>query len=189
MMLEAFSPGVRRAVPILVAVSLVACGGGSPDPSSGERTTAVASGGTPLPARSPQSAEPGATPRPARGTAWVVFGNATAADTIVAEVASTAAQRAQGLMDREELGDDAGMLFVFQDMAERAFWMRNTYIPLDIAYMDAAFRIIDIQPMEPESEELVESSGPAQYALEVNRGWFAAHGVEVGTTPQVFFGM
>jgi uncharacterized membrane protein (UPF0127 family) len=81
------------------------------------------------------------------------------------------------------------MLFVFQDVAARAFWMVDTYVPLDIAFMDASFRIIDIKPMEPESEELVESSGPAQYALEVNRGWFEEHGVTVGATPQVFFGM
>ena len=186
MMLE----GSLRAVRSAFAVAFVAAVSGCADGSAGSTAEARAAG---VAADVPvvQSAESGAAaaPRPARGTAWVVFGTETDADTVVAEVAQTAGQRAQGLMYRDELGENAGMLFVFQDVEERAFWMQNTYIPLDIAYMDPSFRIIDIKPMEPESTELVESSGPAQYALEVNRGWFEAHGVEVGTTPRVYFGM
>lgn len=190
MMLEVFVRGTRSVLPVLVAVPLalggLACGGAS----SGDVAEARSAEGSTPPAAT-RSAETGAVlaPSPARGTAWVVFGSGAESDTIFAEVARTADERAQGLMYREELAEDAGMLFVFEDVEERAFWMKDTLIPLDIAYMDPSFRIIDIRPMEPESEELVESSGPAQYALEVNRGWFEAHGVTVGTTPRIFFGM
>ena len=184
MMLEGFVRG-RSATTLLLLLSLLAgCGEGrtaSTDEARAANTTTA----------EVQSAESssGSTPEPARGTAWVVFGTEEGADTVFAEVARTPDERARGLMYREELAEDAGMLFVFQDLEERAFWMQNTFIPLDIAYMDPSFRIIDIKPMEPEDESFVESSGPAQYALEVNRGWFDEHGVTIGDTPRIFFGM
>lgn len=123
--------------------------------------------------------------RPPGGYAWVVFG----ADTVVAEIAATADERAQGLMYREELPDGTGMLFVFQDNAHRAFWMANTYIPLDIAYMDPSYRIIDIVAMEPLVTETYPSSGPAMFALEVRQGWFGEHGIGVGDQPEIVFGI
>ncbi|HSG48392.1 MAG TPA: DUF192 domain-containing protein, partial [Longimicrobiales bacterium] len=122
--------------------------------------------------------------RPGAASAWIIFG----ADTVVAEVARTEDERAQGLMHREALDPDAGMLFVFPESAVRSFWMQNTYIPLDIAYMDAQFRIVDIQQMEPMTTEPHMSRAPAMYALEVNQGWFRDHGVSVGDAPQVVFG-
>lgn len=121
---------------------------------------------------------------PPPATAWIIFG----ADTVVAEVAQTEDDRARGLMYREELGAEAGMLFVFPESAVRSFWMENTYIPLDIAFMDASFRIVDIQQMEPMTTNPHMSRGPAMYALEVNQGWFEAHGVRPGDTPKVVFG-
>jgi uncharacterized membrane protein (UPF0127 family) len=175
-MLEAFDRRLRGGVLGLILAGLAACGG------EGDAATADASAARPAPVMAPGS-------QPARGTAWVIFETAEGADTVVAEVAQTDEERAQGLMYREELGENEGMIFVFQDLAVRSFWMQNTYIPLDIAYMDPTFRIIDIKQMEPLSEELVESAGPAQYALEVNQGWFEEHGVTVGTTPKIFFGM
>jgi len=114
----------------------------------------------------------------------VIFG----ADTVVAEVARTEEERARGLMYREALGADAGMLFIFPESAVRSFWMQNTYIPLDIAFMDGSFRIVDIQQMEPMTTDSHTSRAPAMYALEVNVGWFEAHGVVVGDTPEVVFG-
>lgn len=117
------------------------------------------------------------------GTAWtsadtalVVFG----ADTVVAEVARTPDERARGLMFRTELLQGSGMLFVFPEPSRHSFWMKDTYVPLDIAYIDQNARIIDILPMEPRTTEGYDSSGPALFALEVPQGWFAAHGVEVG---------
>lgn len=125
-----------------------------------------------------------ASPVPTQGRAWVVFG----ADTVQAEVARTAEEREQGLMYRDELPDGTGMLFVFPEASVRSFWMQNTYVALDIAYMDAAFTVIDIQQMEPLTTDAHESAGPAMYALEVPEGWLAAHGVEVGDQAKVVFG-
>lgn len=123
--------------------------------------------------------------RPPAGHAWVVFD----ADTVVAEIAATADQRAQGLMYREELPDGTGMLFVFQDNAVRAFWMANTYLPLDIAYMDPSYRIIDIVAMEPLVTDTYPSSGPAMFALEVRQGWFEEQGIRVGDQAEIMFGI
>ena len=86
-------------------------------------------------------------------------------------------------MFRETLPEDQGMLFVFPYERVLSFWMRNTYIPLDIAFINSAGEIIDIQRMEPidESKHYV-SNAPALYALEVNGGWFERHQIEVGAT-------
>lgn len=116
-------------------------------------------------------------------TAVIVFGR----DTVRAEVARTPEERSRGLMYREALAEDAGMLFIFPDNAVRGFWMQNTYIPLDIAFLDQAFRVVDIQQMEPMTTEQHAGRAPFTYALEVNQGWFAAHGVQVGDVARVTF--
>jgi uncharacterized membrane protein (UPF0127 family) len=85
-------------------------------------------------------------------------------------------------MERTELDEDAGMLFVFPQEQPRSFWMRNTLIPLSIAYIDSDGRIVDIKDMQPLDETPVPSAEPAQYALEVNQGFFEARGIEVGNT-------
>lgn len=123
-------------------------------------------------------------PLPPSGNAWVIFDG----DTVVAEVADTPEARERGLMFREELPEGEGMLFVFEDTDIRSFWMRDTYVPLDIAFLDSALRIVDIQPMEPETEEFTESSEPAMFALEVPRGWFDEQGIDVGTEAEVVLG-
>ena len=119
----------------------------------------------------------------ASATAQVIFG----ADTVVAEVARTPDERAQGLMYREELAEDAGMLFIFPESSVRGFWMQNTYLPLDIAFMDASFRIVDIQQMEPLTTDQHTARAPFMYALEMNQGWFEAHGVGIGAVAEVVF--
>lgn len=96
------------------------------------------------------------------------------------EVAETDAERQRGLMERTELAEERGMLFVFEEEQELSFWMRNTLIPLSIAYVDSDGRIVDIQDMEPLDESGHPSAEPAQYALEVNQGFFEERGVEVG---------
>ncbi len=121
---------------------------------------------------------------PPAGRAWVIFG----ADTVVAEVAATADERAEGLMYRESLPDGTGMLFVFPDVSVRGFWMANTYIPLDIAFMDAAFNVVDIIGMQPLVTETYNSRAPAMYGLEVRQGWFAENGIGIGSRAQVVFG-
>jgi uncharacterized protein len=121
---------------------------------------------------------------PPRGHAWVVMGS----DTVLAEVADTPEARERGLMFRTELEDGHGMLFVFRDEDIRAFWMRNTYLALDIAYLDRTQRIVDIQAMEPHVEELYESVRPAMFALEVPQGWFQNQGIAVGDQARIIFG-
>lgn len=96
------------------------------------------------------------------------------------EVADQPEQRQEGLMHRDSLPDDRGMLFVYPDERTLSFWMRNTRIPLDIAFLDRRGRIVDVQQMEPFEEEMTTSRRPAMYALEMRRGWFEDHGVGVG---------
>ncbi|MFP4483221.1 MAG: DUF192 domain-containing protein [Spirochaetaceae bacterium] len=104
---------------------------------------------------------------------------------VTAEIADTEDERRRGLMFRETLPANHGMLFVFPDEAPRSFWMRNTEIPLTIAYADADGRIVSIHDMEPFSEEPVPSRGAAKYALEVNQGELAAKGVQVGDVLEI----
>lgn len=121
---------------------------------------------------------------PRAGQAWVIFG----ADTVDAEVARTAAERAQGLMDRDEVPDGTGMLFVFDSEGTRSFWMKDTQVPLDIAYINADLRIVDIFQMEPLVTTTYDSTSPAMFALEVRQGWFAERGIVAGTSVQIVFG-
>ncbi len=116
-------------------------------------------------------------------TVLVVFGS----DTVRAEVANTPATRSQGLMNRDAVPDGTGMLFVFDNEAIRSFWMQNTFVALDVAWIDADFRIVDIQQMEPESSDIHDGARPAMFALEVRQGWFAEKGVEVGDRCQLIF--
>jgi uncharacterized membrane protein (UPF0127 family) len=97
-----------------------------------------------------------------------------------AEIADEAAEQQRGLMERTELAEDAGMLFVFPGERPLSFWMKNTLIPLSIAYIDGDGGIVDIQDMQPLDETSHPSAAPAQYALEVNQGFFEERGVQVG---------
>lgn len=101
------------------------------------------------------------------------------------EIADTDAERQRGLMERTALGENRGMLFVFENETTLSFWMKNTLIPLSVAYMDSEGRIIDIQDMEPLDETSHPSAEPAQYALEVNQGFFEERSVEVGDTAEL----
>lgn len=160
---------------VTVLLGLGACG---PAANGEDRT-----GGSDLADGAPGSAQ-AAQATPGRGEAWVVFG----ADTVVAEVARTAEERADGLMFREDVPPGTGMLFVFDDVQVRSFWMKNTYVPLSIAFMDENHRVVDIADMEPEDEEFTRSSRPALFALEVRQGWFAEKGIQVGAQAEIVFG-
>lgn len=96
------------------------------------------------------------------------------------ELARTPDERALGLMFRESLPWDTGMLFEFQQPSRAGFWMRNTSIPLSIAWLDRDGTIVDIQDMQPLSDEVHTPSAPYWYAIEANQGWFEANGVGVG---------
>ena len=100
--------------------------------------------------------------------------------TLDVEVADSPEERALGLMYRKELAADAGMLFVYPSEQPLSFWMENTQIPLSIAFIAADGRIVNIEDMTPFDRTGVPSEGPAQYALEMNRGWYDQHGVKAG---------
>ncbi|MCH9639654.1 MAG: DUF192 domain-containing protein [Betaproteobacteria bacterium] len=93
--------------------------------------------------------------------------------SLTAEVADTRTLRAQGLMYRETLGKDKGMLFVFPRSDYYSMWMKNTYIPLSVAFIDKNGIILNIADMHPETLTPHESVGLAKYALEMNVGWFS----------------
>lgn len=99
---------------------------------------------------------------------------------IRAEVADSNASRSQGLMRRTSLPPNGGMLFVFDEDAVHCMWMKNTLIPLSVAFMDARGAIINIADMQPHSEQSHCATRPARYALEMTQGWFAQRGIRAG---------
>lgn len=115
---------------------------------------------------------------PARPVITIEQGEARA--TVTVELAVTPGQRAQGLMYRRALDPDAGMLFIFPSDSRSGFWMRNTYIPLDIAYISADFVVLEVRRGTPLDETVLSPSHPYRYVLEVNAGWFEAHGLGPG---------
>ena len=100
--------------------------------------------------------------------------------SVTAEVANTETQRATGLMNRRMLPEDRGMLFVFPEIALHAMWMMNTYVPLSVAVMDRDGVIINIEDMQPQTQDTHPAARPARYALEVNLGWFRKRGIKPG---------
>ena len=100
---------------------------------------------------------------------------------IRAELANTPESRMQGLMFRKTLGTSDGMLFVFDEPERQCMWMRNTYVPLSVAFIDAKGAILNVEDMEPLTENSHCALGPARFALEMNKGWFASRGLKAGT--------
>lgn len=99
---------------------------------------------------------------------------------ITAEIARTPAERAKGLMGRPSLPASHGMLFVFERPERQCFWMRNTPLPLTIAFIDDDGAIVNFADMMPFSDEPHCSAKPVRFALEMERGWFKQRGVLVG---------
>lgn len=96
------------------------------------------------------------------------------------EYAQTYEQRARGLMYRKSLCEDCGMLFRFSTPKRASMWMKNTFIPLDVAFIDRNGVITDIKALEPHNLESVGASEEVIYALEMNQGWFARQNIKVG---------
>jgi len=103
---------------------------------------------------------------------------------IRAEAASTFEARAQGLMFRKHLGPNEGMFFVFPQSELHCMWMKNTLIPLSVAFIDESGTVINIEDMAPQTEDSHCAAAPAKFALEMPAGWFAAKGIKSGTTIQ-----
>ncbi len=106
-------------------------------------------------------------------------------EELTVELARTADERSRGLMFREELPEEQGMLFVFPNDTMTGFCMRDTSIPLSIAFIAADGLILDVQEMEPLSTELHQSPSPYRYALEAIQGWFGRHGFGAGDRVEV----
>lgn len=99
---------------------------------------------------------------------------------IEAEVVTTPEQRATGLMRRAEMPAQHGMLFVFPQEMRHCMWMKNTLLPLSVAFLDRAGRIINVEEMQPQTEDNHCAKAEARYALEMNLGWFKTRGLSRG---------
>ena len=100
--------------------------------------------------------------------------------TLRVEIVSTPETRARGLSNRDALGADKGMLFVFEETRPVSFWMKDTRIPLSIAFLDESGRVLAIEDMAPLDETLHPSPAPVRYAIEANKGWFERNGIRAG---------
>ncbi|MSR22333.1 MAG: DUF192 domain-containing protein [Gemmatimonadetes bacterium] len=121
---------------------------------------------------------------PPQGHVWIVFG----ADTVTAEIADTDEEREHGLMNRDSLPDGEGMLFAWTNEDIRSFWMKNTYFPLDIAFLDRTQTVINVSQMQAQTETIHRSDRPAMFALEVSQGWFAPRAIGAGSRASFVFG-
>jgi uncharacterized membrane protein (UPF0127 family) len=155
----------------LVLLLLAGCGGGSSEPSARTASGSEASSGCPI--------------APAKKTASdlrtvVIDSSGCGKVEVWVEIADNFIGRYIGLRNRESLPENHGMLFVYTEEDRLSFTMNDTLIPLSIAFLDSEGRIVDIQDMKPLTDGPYLSAQPAQYALEVNQGFFEEHGVEVG---------
>ncbi|MFO7189480.1 MAG: DUF192 domain-containing protein [Pseudomonadota bacterium] len=99
---------------------------------------------------------------------------------IQAEVAHTQAARTKGLMYRRQLARNQGMVFVFPEPGRHCMWMRNTFVPLTVAFLDDEGYIVNLSDMQPQTEDLHCAARPVRYALEMSQGWFAERGLGRG---------
>lgn len=147
----------------MLAALLQACGGGGDGASPSAPATAAAAA---------------SSTADARLTVTISDGQRSA--SVAVEIASTAAQRQLGLMHRESLPEDTGMLFLFADDTRTGFWMKDTLLALDIAHIAADGAIIEVNTREPLDETVLAPRRPYRFTLEVNAGWFARQGLGPG---------
>jgi uncharacterized membrane protein (UPF0127 family) len=160
-----------RLALVLLALALAGCAGATADSGGQPRN---ASGATAA-GKEASSGQPGLR-------TVVIDASGGKKVRVRVEIADDPWEQARGLMYRTALGEDRGMLFVYQGERELSYWMKNTLIPLSIAYIDSEGRITDILDMRPLDDRPPHyvSSEPVQYALEVNQGFFDKNGVEIG---------
>ena len=113
-------------------------------------------------------------------TRWLINFNNNKKSKLLCEVANTQAQRSRGLMFRTHLNHNEGMIFVFDTEQVANFWMKSTYIPLSIAFINTQNTITKIANMEPNTETITTSVNPIIYAIETNQGWFEQKSIKVG---------
>jgi uncharacterized membrane protein (UPF0127 family) len=167
-------PFDRRGACRLLLVALVAAGSGCGPAEGGEGADVDA-------ARTADQESAAARPRPgAEGGILRTVEVRVGGVPITVEIADTPALRERGLMYRDSLPPNHGMLFVYPDEQIRSFWMRNTRIPLDIAFLDRNGTIVNVELMEAQTDENTLSTAPAMYALEMAAGWFEQNDVGAG---------
>jgi uncharacterized protein len=160
---------------VVIAVLLTSCSGPQADPDTQSRRIPQSSGTT-------ATGKEETTSGPSGLGTLVIDASGGEKVEVRVEVADDIFERARGLMYRKALGVNRGMLFVYPEEQRLTFWMKNTLIPLSVAFIDSERRIIDIQDMKPLDDEPPSyvSAEPAQYALEVNQDFFEARNVRVG---------
>ncbi len=169
---------MKRTI-VLLATLLLVSGCGGTDPGGSADGSAAGAGG---------SGGKGSTATGSSGEATSISTGTVGIEAsggnvkVEVEVADDMNEMSRGLMGRTALAEDAGMLFVYPEERELSFWMKDTLIPLSIAFMDSEGRIVDIQDMKALDDRPPHytSAEPARYALEVNKGFFEERGVEVG---------
>lgn len=176
----------RTLMLIFASLILVAGCGGEEAEAPGDNTSNVTASIEPAPAKTaPETTAPAAEPDTSQSdtsqayTLNIVNSFGERAE-IEVEIADSPEEQQRGLMERTALDENAGMLFVFDGEQPRSFTMRNTLIPLSIAFIDAEGIIVDIQDMQPLADGPYLSGAPARYALEANQGFFANRGIGVG---------
>jgi len=122
---------------------------------------------------------PTATLSPAISTT-VTVSDIDSSEVVRVEFAATPLERQTGLMHRESMDDDAGMLFLFPGDTTTGFWMKDTLIPLDIAHVAADGTVLEVNTRDPLDETVLAPRQPYRYTLEVNGGWFERHGLGAG---------
>jgi uncharacterized membrane protein (UPF0127 family) len=172
----------RLAALACLGLVLAACGG---DGDSAGPTTTVADPGPPATteAETETAAPPTTTEEEREGPVVLIQTQDGEEVAVAVEIADTQDEREVGLMHREFLPDDAGMIFLFEEEITGGFWMKNTLIPLSIAFADGdgtILRILDMEPCEADPCEIYDPGVAYASALEVNQGAFASWGVEEG---------
>lgn len=163
-------------VVLMAGTALAACD--EDGATAGVATPTITAAG-PSPTSTPQ---PVATPSPTVADSRIALEvkGANASAVVRVELAVSEDEIRTGLMHRESLPEDAGMLFIFEAPSHRGFWMKDTLIPLDIAYLDSTGTINEIHRGEPLDQAVMVPALPYWYVLEVNAGWFERNGLGVG---------
>ena len=173
----------RKVAAVAVALLLAGCGGDPAGSSNGSQDAPQASESTNTVSESTSTALEATS---GLRTLTIEASGGESVQVRV-EIADEPDEQATGLMNRTALGEDRGMLFVFSSEEDRSFWMKDTLIPLSIAYMNSEGRIVDIRDMKALDDDPphYDSAEPARYALEVNKGFFDERGVKVGDRVEV----
>lgn len=182
---------IPRLLPLATAVLasvlllVAACSDDGADEGQPDGSATTTAAATTPPAASPDESDDSPTPISLPTTTVVFTNSAGERVELQVEIADEPGERSVGLMFRESMPEDAGMIFLYEEDHLGSFYMKNTFIPLSIAFVDAGGTIVDIQDMEPETVETHRPPEPYRNAIETNQGWFERNGIDVGDTVDI----